>query len=405
MARRRGSWVLLALALAFGGSLVVNVALSARSIRAAGAVITQGQAELLRSALRSRLRELSTDPSPEFIEDFLAANASSGLRYVAISGPLRSFRAGVPLGAPEVGVEVRQDRRFQVGPRERFEVVASGPGTLRIVFEIEPQLAPELQRDAQRTLVLGSLTAVLAVLLAWAVRRSERDAGQQRRLAALGQMSAVLAHELRNPLASLKGHAQLLEESWQGSSDGPRASRIVREAERLEHVLDDLLAFAAHAPLQARSISPADLAREAAVAVAPEGKIIVSASEAPATWELDPDRFRRLLENLLQNALQATAEGAASPELAVTQRAGRLEFSVRDHGPGIDLASSSQLFEPFVTHRERGTGLGLAIVRLIAEQHGATVSVRNHPGGGANFMVTVPARAAKREGSEPWRES
>jgi two-component system sensor histidine kinase HydH len=230
-------------------------------------------------------------------------------------------------------------------------------------------------------------------------KRLEED----RRLASLGQMSAVLAHEIRNPLASLKGNAQLLEklvqpgESSLEQEQSPaaversgkvvgKAQRVVTEAIRLEHLVNDLLEFARSGELQRADIDPGQLLQDCVDATGSE-IVAVDRSSAPATWSLDAARMQQVLNNLLLNAVQASDR----VEACATIRAGRLAFVVRDYGEGISEDSSDSLFVPFHTKKTQGTGLGLAVAKRLVELHGGTISARNADGGGAEFRVEIPA--------------
>ncbi len=205
-------------------------------------------------------------------------------------------------------------------------------------------------------------------------------------------MSAVLAHEIRNPLASLKGNAQLLAESL--TSDPRmqrRADRVVGEAIRLETLTTDLLDFARTAPVALATVDPAELLRATVEEVAP-GRVEVDTTGAPASWSLDNDKLRQALANLIRNACQITDDGRP-PVASVTVADGDLVFAVRDFGPGIDPSDLGRIFEPFFTTRTQGTGLGLPVAKRIAELHGGSVHADSHPEGGAVFRILLPAKA------------
>jgi two-component system, NtrC family, sensor histidine kinase HydH len=215
----------------------------------------------------------------------------------------------------------------------------------------------------------------------------ERQRAHERRLASLGEMSAVLAHEIRNPLASLKGNAQLLARGLPEDERGrAKAQRVVDEAVRLEALVNHLLEFVRTGAIERAPTDPGALLRDAAAAVDPE-RIDVDADGAPATWPLDGARIRQVLTNLLANAVQA---GSGRVAAAVARRDGRLAFTVRDRGDGIPDEDLARIFEPFFTRRTQGTGLGLAVCKRIVEQHGGTLTAANAPGGGAVFTVLLP---------------
>lgn len=236
-----------------------------------------------------------------------------------------------------------------------------------------------------------------AVLLFWqqarARERAQRRLAQQERLSSLGEMSAVLAHEIRNPLASLKGHAQLLaEKTGDDHPEARKVRRIVDEAARLEKLTTDLLSFVRSGTLERAPTDPLALVDEVREELGDE-RIRVDGRDAPRSWSLDAARLHQVLSNLLRNALQASPEDG---RVEVTVSGGRsakgseLRIAVRDHGPGLPAGREQEIFEPFVTHRTRGTGLGLAVARRIVELHGGTLAGRNHPGGGAAFEIRIP---------------
>ena len=269
-----------------------------------------------------------------------------------------------------------------------------GRPPLRLVLEFEPVAAPQLLLVARRTLLAGVVAVPAfvgcAVLLAFLTRQRNllvRRLEHERRLAALGEMSAVLAHEIRNPLASLKGHAQLLARSLDGdAARGAKAELVVREAVRLQDLANDLLDFAGSNAPDLRDTDAAALLRESAEAVDAARIDLRVAASLPA-WPLDAARMRQALVNLLRNAVQASPDGAHVEAAAFLER-DRLVFEVRDHGPGIAPGEEERIFEPFHTRKLRGTGLGLPIARRAVEQQGGTIAARNLPGGGACFRIT-----------------
>ena len=274
-----------------------------------------------------------------------------------------------------------------------------------LVIDFEPVLTRDLATSARNSLAVGFAAALALVLATLGLVRwlLEADAAALReareaRLRTLGEMSAVLAHEIRNPLASLKGHAQLLEEGLAPGKARDKAARVVLEAKRLERLSGDLLDFVRAGKVSAQEVDPRPLLREVAEAAGlpPEA---VDLARAPARWSLDRDRLRQVLSNLLENARQAAPEGK-SPQLGARQLGEVLLLTVRDHGPGLPDGDPEALFEPFHTTRVQGTGLGLAVVRRLVEAHGGTVRAGNHPGGGALFEVHLP-----RHPPEPEAES
>jgi two-component system sensor histidine kinase HydH len=231
-----------------------------------------------------------------------------------------------------------------------------------------------------------ALAVAFARLLSQQERlRDELAAGQ--RLAALGTMSAVLAHELRNPLAALKGHAQLLAEDVETDPvRAPQAKQMVDGAVRLERLLDNLLRFVKTGTIERAPVDPNLPLLDAAK---PFGELITVERGPETPVPLDAARLEQALANLLHNAAEVTPSGSRV-EASVCREGSQLICRIRDHGPGLPAGAEASLFEPFTTHKARGVGLGLAISRRVAELHGGTLTARTLPEGGACFTLSLP---------------
>lgn len=255
--------------------------------------------------------------------------------------------------------------------------------------------ANELVATARRSLLTSAVTSaamLAAALLAFAfLRRRERaeaELARERHLASLGEMSAVLAHELRNPLASLKGNAQLLAETL--PDDGKpkqKADRVVAEAIRLENLTSDLLAFVRTGQIERTESDPVARLRAAATEVG--GDITIHDDGAPSRWSMDGDRLHQVLTNLIRNAVQASPAGERVDARVSVER-NQLIYEIADRGAGIPTDQREAIFEPFRTTRVHGTGLGLAVAKRVVELHGGTIRAHNRPGGGALFRVQLP---------------
>jgi len=218
-----------------------------------------------------------------------------------------------------------------------------------------------------------------------AVRRSER-------LAALGQLSAGLAHELRNPLGSIKGSADLLARS--ASRNDPIAKElgeiISAEVDRTNSLVTRFLNFAR--PLEPRcEITDVTAVIDRAAARA---KVDIERAYSPSLPQLsiDPELMEQVFLNLIQNAAQATENGAPIT-VSTRETAGRAEISVIDQGCGIPADKIDTIFNPFVTTKQDGVGLGLAIVSKIVDGHGGKMAVESKPGEGSTFRVLLPIPA------------
>lgn len=313
---------------------------------------------------------------------------------------------------PGPGPGARRDPPPGHGPgAPRHLPPGAGPGASRrppapggpppLIVDFVPTIANQLLADARRTLVLGAAAALALMVTAFVLfrrllerERSARQREQERRLAGVGEMAAVLAHEIRNPLASLKGHAQLLAESLRADNGGAgaKADRVVGEALRLESLTTALLDYVRAGRIERAVTDPVDLLRGVVAEVAP-GRCNVNVADAPASWPLDPVRIRQVLMNLLDNAMQASPEGAAI-DASVSTENGELVFEVGDRGAGIARGEERRIFEPFYTTRARGTGLGLAVVARMVDLHGGSVEARARHDGGATFRVSIPGDGA-----------
>ncbi len=394
---------LLAMLAALG--LVVSQALAWWGVQRAAKTANRGEADILVGLLESQLRRRPPGPvDPHDLEEFLARHEERGLRYVAVDEPGGRVERGVGLlddpGPPHRFV-VESDRVRGTlvrrpppgGPPPGMHRDGPPPPVVLIV-ELTPTLGPQLLADAWRTLAASVVTAFLFVLLALALRRALRDRERAlereeraRRLATIGEMSAVLAHEIRNPLASLKGHAQLLAESLDDDADHRKASLVVREAERLEALTNGLLEFVRSGEVERALVDFAELVRGAVAAV--PGDFATMLPAEPIRGLADGPRLHQALVNLLANATQASD---AEAEVELRRSGSSVEILVRDRGPGVPADEAETIFEPFHTTRVRGTGLGLPLARRIAEGHGGTVDFANREGGGACFRLTLPLR-------------
>lgn len=214
------------------------------------------------------------------------------------------------------------------------------------------------------------------------------------RLSTLGELSAGLAHEIRNPLGSIRGTAEILKDGV--DPDDPRhefAQILIKEVDRLNRVLEDFLRFARQAPLERGLFDLNAVVRDVLDLTRRQAErhdisVVIKLAELPQLAG-DGGQIRQALLNLVLNALQAMSAGG---QLTVTTRLadGLAEVAVADTGPGIPPGEESLIFKTFVTTRPDGTGLGLPISQRIVASHGGQISVTSVPGEGATFTVTLP---------------
>jgi two-component system sensor histidine kinase PilS (NtrC family) len=231
-----------------------------------------------------------------------------------------------------------------------------------------------------------------------AIREMEMRMRQADRLATLGRMAANIAHEIRNPLASLTGAIEVLASPLTTDDARDRLSQIVvRESERLNHIIKNFLEYARPAPLSIATFDVAGAAEEVLLLLehrAAPGSLKAIREFPPALqWPVDAQQFRQILWNLCLNAMEAMADGGEL-RVAIAARQSRLEVAVSDTGEGIAAGDLAHVFEPFFSTKAEGTGLGLALVHRIVQEHGGEIDVRSSPGLGTTFNLTLPSRDA-----------
>lgn len=251
------------------------------------------------------------------------------------------------------------------------------------------------------------------------LREADEQLQRSRRLAALGEMAAGIAHEIRNPLGSIGLYARMLSEDLSDRpADREVAVKIGRAVRGLDAIVTDVLAFAGESRLRMGATDAADLlssAVESAGGLTSGVEVAVLATPAGLTVECDEGKLRQALANVVRNGHEAIEEarrqgwsGRASLSLGATgaelSGAEVVVFSVRDTGTGVRGEAIARMFNPFYTTREAGTGLGLSIVHRIVDAHGGRVSVSNNGpgvGDGATVEIIIPARAGSpRAGTE-----
>jgi two-component system sensor histidine kinase PilS (NtrC family) len=232
------------------------------------------------------------------------------------------------------------------------------------------------------------------------IKQMEERVRQADRLAAVGRLAANIAHEIRNPLASVSGAIEVLsKELPTDATQGRLVEIVLRESERLNRLITDFLEYARPAPPTMVEVELARLVEDVLVLLEhrklPPGLKVVRELEPPLPARVDPQQMSQAIWNLCLNAVEAMPEGG---ELRVGGRRNdrerapaRLEIWITDTGHGIAENDLRQVFEPFYSTKSGGTGLGLASVYRIIQDHGGQTEVRSRVGAGTTFTLSIPA--------------
>ena len=232
----------------------------------------------------------------------------------------------------------------------------------------------------------------------------EENLRRAEKLSTLGEMAAVLAHEIRNPLASIRGTAEILRDDYQPGD--PKYEFIdiqIKETERLNRVVEDFLHMARPVPTEMACCTIQAELETIALLVAKDARerrvsLILEPLATDVVVTGNGDKLRQAFLNITINSLQAMPEGGiltiSTAMSGGAETVGMCEIRFRDSGKGIEADSLHRIFEPFYTTKTDGTGLGLAITRKIIEGHGGTLQVESVPGQGTTVLIRLPALQA-----------
>jgi two-component system sensor histidine kinase PilS (NtrC family) len=228
------------------------------------------------------------------------------------------------------------------------------------------------------------------------LRKMEQSMRRAERLATIGQLAAGIAHEIRNPLASISGSVELLRQAPQTTDDDKALMAIVtREIERLDALITDMLELTNPRPRQVVRLDLAMLIGETLAVFKQDptlGVVRIDASlpETPIAIDGDPGKLRQVLWNLLRNSADAIPQGVTAISIAARRDGGRAVIEVADDGPGIQADVIQRIFDPFFSTKKRGTGLGLATSQAIVVEHGGTIEVEPGAEKGTRFVIKLP---------------
>ena len=348
----------------------------------------------------------------QFDTESILENMSSGLVTVDALGIVRHWNRSAMeiVGLPADAVRGRHYREAFGPGLESFaerlhETLESGAAVNRheaLVTredgrEVPLGLSTSLLRDGY-----GERRGVIAVFQDLSeVKDLESRIRHGETLAAIGELSAGIAHEIRNCLNPIAGSVEVLQRELEVSGENARLLElIIRESERLDSFIRELLDYARERPLQAETVEIGGLLRDVSDVArrhpsAVDGKKVnLTASDEPLWTRADYEQMKQVLLNLLINGLEAIEGHGEVTVRPIAERAagggGRVGFEVRDTGIGIPAQELERVTEPFFSTKNGGTGLGLAIVNRIVERHGGTLDIESNVGEGTAFRVWLP---------------
>jgi two-component system sensor histidine kinase PilS (NtrC family) len=240
------------------------------------------------------------------------------------------------------------------------------------------------------------------------IRDMENELRLKDRMAALGEMAAGMAHELRNPLAAMSGAVQFLKADLRPHGETLDLFNIIlRESQRLEQAIRDFLTFARPGRFAPEPCDLVRLLEESLRLLAKSAELspahrVQTRFDDPTLWcPIDPNRMKQVFWNLATNALKAMPDGGTL-SIAARRAGAEVEISFADEGTGMDARELAGYFQPFRSSFREGTGLGAAIVYRIVEEHGGRIHLESAPGRGTRVSIALPAeRAAGQEARLP----
>ncbi|EPO6663155.1 TPA: two-component system sensor histidine kinase ZraS [Klebsiella aerogenes] len=306
-------------------------------------------------------------------------------------------------------------RGHHMGMMKRCNSALAQPNVPQVIFiafdsrELDAAQARGL-RNMMIMLVAAALVIVATILAQFWFRRYCRSRQQlqeamarKEKLMALGHLAAGVAHEIRNPLSSIKGLAKYFAERTPPGGEAQELALVMaKEADRLNRVVSELLELVRPAHLNYQPVDINALIHHSLQLVSQDAQsrgIALQFTPRPELTSIkaDPDRLNQVLLNLYLNAMQAIGRDGVIRVSASEAERRRVKIVVKDSGKGMSDEELQAIFTPYFTTKADGTGLGLAVVQNIIEQHGGTIRAESQPGAGAIFTLWLPVDAQRRE--------
>ena len=364
----------------------------------------ESEIQTARTELASAARDLA---DYRLFNDRIIESIRSGLVTTDLSGRITTFNRAAEEITRHKGHEVRGqhifsifgdiEKQIEVGLESiraktrppRFEVGCRTADLreIHLGFSVAP-LVDDTDNERGYVLTFQDLTEVMEL---------EREVRRQERLAALGKMAAGLAHEIRNPLASMRGSVQVLASELSLASDQSQLMEIVlRESDRLNRIVSDFLTYARPPKMEKALIDVGSLLGETAALLRnspelePDHSLREQYPAEPVLYEGDPNQIRQICWNLARNAIQAMPSGGELSIGLEVDSHGEVSITFTDTGQGMSREQRERLFEPF-NSSSGGTGLGMAIVYQLVRDHNGRIQVESETGKGTSISIKLPA--------------
>ncbi len=350
--------------------------------------------------------------------EHIVQSMSSGLLTTDLEGNLTSFNRAAEEISGFTLEEIKGKRCWEVLDLEKLKEVYAVPRKIRLPYRFDG----ECHRKDHTKLLLGvtvsdlrgegGTTGFIGIFQDLTqIREMEEEIKRKEQLATIGEMAAGMAHEIKNPLASLSGSMQVLSQEPMLKEDQKTLMKIaVQETERLDSIITGFLRYAKPSPPNRKACNLQSLLQETISFFKQAGeyrgniKVIFKEEKDSCIASVDPDQMKQVFWNLLINAVQAMPEGGV---LRVETRdvdeingqrydgggngdGSFFQIRFQDSGEGISTANIEKIFFPFFTTKDRGSGLGLAIVHRIIEEHGGRIEVKSRKGEGTTFTILLP---------------
>ena len=340
------------------------------------------------------------------------------MRELKVGEQERRRRLAEPQPALEIYRQFRPlnpARGHHMGMMKRCNSALAQPNVPQVIFiafdsrELDAAQARGL-RNMMIMLAAAALVIVATILAQFWFRRYRLSRQQlqeamarKEKLLALGHLAAGVAHEIRNPLSSIKGLAKYFAERTPPGGEAQELALVMaKEADRLNRVVSELLELVRPAHLNYQPVDINALIHHSLQLVSQDAQsrgIELQFTPRPELTSIkaDPDRLNQVLLNLYLNAMQAIGRGGVIHVSASEADRQRVKIVVKDSGKGMSDEELQAIFTPYFTTKADGTGLGLAVVQNIIEQHGGTIRAESQPGAGAIFTLWLPVDAQRRE--------